>query len=205
MTWLTLKEASDQLGIHPTTLRRWADKGDIPYMRTPGGHRRFAQDDLDAFAKHQKRRAYNTIEKTWAERTVIRTREGIKTQSHERWITIFDEESRLEQRELGRRLMGLLLQFISSAEPSNEMLREAHEIGACYGQNSQETGLSLTEALEATLFFRDMVVESAIQLPRSTRSRSASNLRLLRRINQIMNIVQLAIAEYYESSALPRN
>ena len=38
--WLSLKAASKKLNVHPTTLRRWADNGDIPVMLTPGGHRR---------------------------------------------------------------------------------------------------------------------------------------------------------------------
>ena len=41
--WLTLSQAAQELGVHLTTLRRWADNGDIPVMLTPGGHRRFAR------------------------------------------------------------------------------------------------------------------------------------------------------------------
>ncbi|MEZ4613334.1 MAG: helix-turn-helix domain-containing protein, partial [Caldilineaceae bacterium] len=47
--WLTLSEASDFLGVHYTTLRSWADNGDIPVFRTPGGHRRFSVGDLRRF------------------------------------------------------------------------------------------------------------------------------------------------------------
>src|SRR5690606_31670665 len=47
--WLTLSEASTLLGIHHTTLRAWADRGEIPAFRTPGGHRRFRLADLRAF------------------------------------------------------------------------------------------------------------------------------------------------------------
>ena len=47
--WLALKEASAFLGVHFTTLRSWADRGDIPVFRTPGGHRRFSIDDLRRF------------------------------------------------------------------------------------------------------------------------------------------------------------
>ncbi|MCB0134891.1 MAG: helix-turn-helix domain-containing protein, partial [Caldilineaceae bacterium] len=32
--WLTLKEASAFLGVHFTTLRGWADRGEIPVFRT---------------------------------------------------------------------------------------------------------------------------------------------------------------------------
>ena len=49
--WLSLKQAAERLGIHPITLRRWADNGELPTLLTPGGHRRFAVADLDRFAE----------------------------------------------------------------------------------------------------------------------------------------------------------
>ncbi len=39
--WISLGEAAALLGVHPTTLRNWADQGELPSQRTPGGHRRF--------------------------------------------------------------------------------------------------------------------------------------------------------------------
>lgn len=38
---LTTKEASEVLGIHPQTLRRWEREGRIEPEHTPGGHRRY--------------------------------------------------------------------------------------------------------------------------------------------------------------------
>jgi len=52
--WLSLSEASALLGVHPTTVRRWADSGDIPCLRTPGGHRRFRAADLTAWMRGQQ-------------------------------------------------------------------------------------------------------------------------------------------------------
>jgi excisionase family DNA binding protein len=49
--WLSLNEAAQQLGVHPVTLRRWADDGEIPVMVTPGGHRRFAVAGSIGFQK----------------------------------------------------------------------------------------------------------------------------------------------------------
>lgn len=46
---LSISEASEHLGFHKATLRRWADKGILPHFRTPGGQRRFYRDELDAF------------------------------------------------------------------------------------------------------------------------------------------------------------
>ena len=47
--WLTLGAASGMLGVSESTIRRWADAGDIRSFRTPGGHRRILEDDLKQF------------------------------------------------------------------------------------------------------------------------------------------------------------
>ena len=51
--WLTLKDASAFLGVHYTTVRNWADRGEIRVFRTPGGHRRFSVEDLRAFLEER--------------------------------------------------------------------------------------------------------------------------------------------------------
>src|SRR5215467_6045141 len=47
--WLTLSQASTVLGVTPNTLRRWADRGQIPSFVTPGGHRRFPLAAIKSF------------------------------------------------------------------------------------------------------------------------------------------------------------
>jgi excisionase family DNA binding protein len=43
---LTTGEAATRMGIHPDTLRRWADKGIVPVTRLPNGHRMFRPSDI---------------------------------------------------------------------------------------------------------------------------------------------------------------
>ena len=45
---MRLAEAAEMLGVHPETLRRWADEGKVPYVRILGGERRFASEDIEA-------------------------------------------------------------------------------------------------------------------------------------------------------------
>ena len=47
--WLTLGQAATYLGVAQSTIRKWSDGGSLPAFYTPGGHRRFRRDDLDAF------------------------------------------------------------------------------------------------------------------------------------------------------------
>ncbi|NJM08455.1 helix-turn-helix domain-containing protein [Candidatus Gracilibacteria bacterium] len=55
---LSLAEASKRLGVHATTLRRWADAGAIPVYMTPGGHRRFASGDIEALIAGERQHSH---------------------------------------------------------------------------------------------------------------------------------------------------
>ncbi len=50
MRYVKLREACEQTGLHPHTLRKYADNGVIPSIRTPSGQRLF---DIDSFVGNQ--------------------------------------------------------------------------------------------------------------------------------------------------------
>jgi excisionase family DNA binding protein len=197
--WISLKDAAHRLGVHPTTLRRWADAGQIPVVLTPGGHRRFAVPDIESFAAERRRVRYSHgLEHVWAEQALIQARQEIASHREEHWLTVFDEADREYKRQLGRRLMGVMLQYISRSEGGDELLAEAAAIGREHAENALRYGMSLVEAMQAILFFRDTLVEVAMHLPEMAHVRPEANMHLLRRINKLLNTVQLAMAEVYD-------
>lgn len=197
--WLTLPQAAEQLGVHQTTLRRWADHGDIPFMRTPGGHRRFAQRDLEQFANaNRQKQAITAVEHTWAQQAMLQTQAELSQTEGKPWLTAVAETNRSQHRQLGKRLMGLTLQYVATQSNHRILLEEAQSVGKAYGRLAQADHLSLADTLSATLFFRDMLVETALGFSPTAGGQPEDNLRLMRRINEIMNAVHLAIAETYE-------
>ena len=50
--WLCPSEVAALLGVSPVTVRLWAQQGKLDCSITAGGHRRFRQQDVDAF-QHQ--------------------------------------------------------------------------------------------------------------------------------------------------------
>ncbi len=48
--YMTPSEAATLLMISPVTLRHWALAGKLDFVTTPGGHRRFAEDEVKRFA-----------------------------------------------------------------------------------------------------------------------------------------------------------
>ena len=199
--WLPLSAAAKELGVHITTLRRWADSGDIPVMLTPGGHRRFAASDIAKFSQQRSNLSPHNIETTWADQALTQTRQEIVVQRDQQsWITTIDDATRTQYRVLGKQLLGLTMQYLSD-ENGGEILKEAANIGHQYGEIGLQANIPLTGALEASMFFRDMLMETALQLPENTRIKPDANIRLLRRVNTLLNSVQLAIAEVYDVSS----
>ena len=207
-TWFTLSEAAELLNIHPTTLRRWADGGDIPALVTPGGHRRFAATDLARFARERSAlRNVNSLTGLWATKALAYTRQESMAERKESWLIYFDEEARNHNRMLGQQLMGLTLQYLSSEsseEGSASILEEAGRIGRLYAEHAKSQGLPLRATLEASIFFRDSLIETALQLPESANIRPEANMRLLRRVNDLLNMVHLAVADVYDQEASER-
>lgn len=201
-TWLTLSEAAELLNVHPTTLRRWANSGEIPTLVTPGGHRRFAATDLARFARERSAlRNVNSLTGLWATKALAYTRQDAMARRKESWLIYFDEEARNRNRMLGQQLMGLTLQYLSSEsseETSTAILEEAKRIGRQYAENARSQGLPLRATLEASIFFRDSLIETALQLPESANIRPEANMRLLRRVNALLNAVHLAVADVYD-------
>ncbi len=48
-TFLTTRESADRLGVSVNALKAWIRADRLPALRTPGGHHRIAEADLEAF------------------------------------------------------------------------------------------------------------------------------------------------------------
>ena len=55
--------------------------------------------------------------------------------------------------------------------------------------------------LQLLLFFRDNLMEAALDLPESADLRPAANQRLFRRMSDVLNAFQLAVVETYEEAS----
>ena len=49
--YVSVAEAAQILGVAQNTLRKWADRGDIPMRRNPSGYRLFKRSELDSFLR----------------------------------------------------------------------------------------------------------------------------------------------------------
>lgn len=160
--WLELAEAAQLLGVHPSTLRRWADTGKIPFMRTLSGRRRFSYAALKQASKEMQPSRTHADRGQFEAQVVDHARQQASHISHHQdaWYTQLNEDQRLLFRYSGQRLMGVMMQFISRSDPAETFLDEGRRIAADYGRICHKAGLSVAETAQAFMFFRRSILES---------------------------------------------
>ena len=69
---LTSAEAATRLGVGVTAVKRWADQGVLPTVRTAGGHRRFRLHDVERLLRSQSGRTHADEWSDWLDTLVNR-------------------------------------------------------------------------------------------------------------------------------------
>ena len=197
-SFFALKAAANMLGVHPVTLRRWAESGKIESVRTAGGHRRFSEEEIARLMHRPELPESISISEKLRERALTATRKDLETHEAD-WNSSIAVKDKEEKRLLGRRLMGLLMQYVAANdEESEEVMDEARVIARIYAKSIVMSGISLQDALRATNYFRDHILESAVVLPDAARRRPEANQKMFRKLNHFLNEVQIVIANCYE-------
>lgn len=205
--WVSLGEAAKLLGVHPTTVRNWADQGDLPFRRTPGRHRRFKRSVLEEWAAQNK-----THEKTPSaaghnmqvivEYALGHTRFGVEEDDlHQKeWYERLSPQAVQKSRQIGRRLLDALLHHLEERYPEGDEFTAARAIGREYAELLQSEKLTLVQAVEGFVYFDDFLVESVIRMLAPNLSTSPSEWSdLLRQINAFTNEVLISMIRHYLS------
>jgi excisionase family DNA binding protein len=203
---LSVSAAADLLGVHAVTIRRWTDEGKLPEVRTPGGHRRIPREAIERLRREAAPPAPDLpavgglADQAWAEHALVHTRYEVRSHPETPWTRDLAPDARAQYRDSGNRLMGLLLQHVAGGGDEEGRRQEIRKLAHGYAREMRDRGLSQSEALRATLFFRDALTESTAYYPHLHAQPAADQVLLIRKVNAFMNEVQLAIAEAYEES-----
>ncbi|MEW6580480.1 MAG: helix-turn-helix domain-containing protein [Chloroflexota bacterium] len=198
--WVSLGEAAQIIGVHPATIRNWAEQGELPYRRTPGGHRRFRRADLEQWlASHritQPIEAQVLVQSALGRaRMEMGDREALARLG---WFGRLTPDAREVMRRQGLRLMDALIDHL--ANPAASSGREtAHDIGLTYGRLLKSQGLSLSQALEGYFYFVDFLVDSVVQLAETSTARPQATWgATLRQVNLFTRAVLVSMVLVYE-------
>lgn len=196
--WLTLSQVAKMLGVHPSTVRKWSDKGHLPSHRTQGGHRRFRRQELDLWTKSERKlsKAGSTsVVRSALTYTRLQISEG--SLETEKWYAKLDQNAREEYRHSGRKLMQSLSNFLASNEQKGQA--EAHAAGYDYAMLGRRHGLKLLEATRAYLFFRSALQEALFSAYETAAVRSAPAWKeMAQRIEAFTNQVLVSLLETYQ-------
>ena len=197
--WLTLGQACRVLNVDESTLRRWADSGQMRTFRTPGGHRRFAESDVLAIMNGRSRERISDVGDLATRRIRRQLHSG-----HEDWYASVGEAQREKLRPLGRRLMELVAEYVAKRGKRASLLAEARATGAQYGAELASAGMSLSQAMHAFTFFRRSLDQSAKQALTKSGAGASTAVDVCEQIMVLADEVLLGIASAYEAKAEAR-
>ncbi|MCY3831899.1 MAG: helix-turn-helix domain-containing protein [Chloroflexi bacterium] len=197
--WVGLRRAAEILGVHPATVRNWADSGKLPYRRTAGKHRRFKLSDLadqvDAQTDIQPIELQVIIQNALGQ---TRMQVGSERLATAPWYEAMSEEAKQHLREQGRRVLEAIRSYVAAGAP-DASLAAAITLGKDYAAWLIADGLSLPQAMRGFYFFSDFVLNSILTWSELSPPKSSSEWStLLRQVTTFMNAIQLSIVEYYE-------
>lgn len=197
---LSIAQAAAQLGVHPLTVRNWAEKGHLPFYRTPGGHRRFKKRDLEAFLNSMSQNTPEPPLMTVAHRAVQQAIAALPEQRSQPVLVVrsdnpveMADKYRTAMRALGKKMLGLTIQY-ASGSADETILAKGRELGHSYSTITKHIGMPVSETVAAFNFFRSTIIEATFDAPNV----DISNVQLFRRLDHFFNEVLLAIVQTME-------
>ncbi len=162
---ISISEASQILGVNDSTLRQWTDEGKIKVFITPGGHRRYSRADLKKLVSSPSKTlgikdlVSELEDSVQLHREISREVVGNTLQRLK-----LPEGSHEHLAQLGRRLLNLIIKYITEPARRDETIEEVRGIGREHGEMLAELGLPLTDAVEAFILHRDPIINAATHL-----------------------------------------
>ena len=193
--WLSLSDAAKLLGVHPSTVRLWSDKGVLPTHRTSGGHRRYRRNEMLLWAKTAREIRVEPENIMQTAMKNVRVQIGEAHLESESWYQKLDETARRQYRESAHSLSQGLMAYLS-AEDDDDF--EAHAIGYEYASRARRYGLSAVDATRALLFFRNALIESVMKVFREANILSGKAWEeMLHKMHTFTDQILISLLETY--------
>jgi excisionase family DNA binding protein len=197
--WLSLSQAAELLGVHPSTVRLWSDKGLLPVHRTQGKHRRYRRSEVELWAKTARQpRALEPESVVQHALGRMRFQIGEGHMEAEPWYQKLDDEARHQYRQSGRVLVQGLANYLASA--GEEAIAEARSFGYEYASRGRRYNLDSIDAARAFLFFRNALLESMVAVYQETKIPSGAAWgEMLHRVHAFTDQILLSLLETYQA------
>ena len=196
--WLSLSDAAKVLGVHPSTVRLWSDKGILPTHKTNGGHRRYKRNEISLWLETSRKSSEIEPESMMNEVVKnVRMQISEGRLQAESWYQKLDEDARAQYRLSSRSLFHGLMQYI--ATHGEDAASEAYAIGYEYASRARRYELSYVDAAKAFLFFRDALVSSVIKVYGDARVPAPQASEMYTKIHMFTDEILISLLQTYES------
>jgi len=201
--WIGIAEASRLLQVSAPTLRRWSDAGRVPSRKTLGGHRRFSRGAIAAFASSVAGIAPVTAHSHVSPPIPLDRRDLVSQDWRQR---VSAEPGVARMRELGQRLLGLLLQHVHTRLNDDHYLSEAKTVGMSYGREAALARINLSDTVKAFVYFRRacarLTAPASAEATETTRADLLEAVSLHARIDSFMDAVLLGVLAGFENGSI---
>ncbi len=198
--WLSLSEAADILGVHPSTVRNWSDQGLLPVYRTGGKHRRYKKNEVELWAATTREgKVLAPVSAMQAAVGQVRVQIAEGRLQEQTWYQKLDTEARLQYRYGGMALVNGLMGYLSSDNDS-QSAAEAHSIGYEYASRARRYNLGMLEAVQAYLFFRNTLLDAVMNVYQDANIPSGAAWGgMLKKVNAFTDQVMLSLLKTYQA------
>ena len=196
--WLSLSDAAKLLGVHPSTVRLWSDKGVLPVHKTQGGHRRYKKGEILLWSQTNSRSGNEAIAPEGMMQEVVKNVRMHISEGRleaETWYQKLDEDARVQYRMSARSLFQGLMNYV--ATNGEEAATEAYAIGYEYASRARRYQLSYVDAARAFMFFRDTLVESVIKVYSEANVPSKQATDMYTKIHTFTDEILISLLETY--------
>ena len=194
---LGISEASKFLGVSEAALRQWTDEQKVVAFVTPGGHRRYARQDLASFmSSHKKllgvRDLASYIE---ASAPLHRQLDASLAQTVPNYIPEADTHAQFAA--LGRQILTLIKTYATETTHREESLEEIKKVGTSLGLLTASHGMSLTDAVHTFIQHRDPLMKAAAEMMKKGEGVQRRVADAIPLVDQAMDAALVALVDSY--------
>ncbi len=201
--WITLGAAGALLGVSESTVRRWADSGELRSYRTSGGHRRIRAEDVRALMTGAAPASATDADHI-SDIALGRIKRWLNRGSGGHGKAVFEglsDETRDHLRVSGRQLVDLVARYIASGSKPERFSEDARVIGHDYGRTLVDAGFGLTKAITTFNTMRRSLEETASQIASESELSTEDSVEAIEDVLGLADTVLEGMAEVYEGAS----
>ena len=163
--WISIGEASRIIGVTEVTLRQWSDNGFIKVFITPGGHRRYNIEEVQAFVKsHENKIGSQEIAAIIGKDNTSHKEIGLNIIKTFPNYKNFSPDIIKELGILGKQTLGMVTDYVKAPDEYERLLTVADEIGIGYGKILMQAEVSMPNAVLSFVAHRTPIISTIMEI-----------------------------------------